>query len=251
MTTLINDRAERMKRAAEKERLVLSFLFDEVWATAKTLQQLLGLATHVPVNRLLRKMENKGLVKPHKVSLGGPDTNLWGITANGLAMSVEPEKVADALSRSTFEPSKVSVSHVNHQTKLQIARIEAERAGWTDWVRGERMGGDISKRPDAVAIDPNGRRIAIEVELSFKSKKRYQQVIGEYAYLCAVKKAYKGVYYICEDDSAVRFKNLFHSIKTGYYKDDSGQRGSLEIKENILALFKFYDISQWPNGERL
>ena len=109
MTTLIKDRAERMRRAAEKERLVLSFLFDEVWTTAKTLQQLLGFATHVPVNRLLRKMEDKGLVKPHKVSLGGPDTNLWGITANGLAMAVEPEKVAEALSRSTFEPSKISV----------------------------------------------------------------------------------------------------------------------------------------------
>lgn len=251
MTTLINSYAERMKRAQEKERKVLSFLYEESWTTAKTMQELLGFASHVPVNRLLKKMEQKELVRPHSFTLGGVATNLWGITTHGLSMAVPAEKIEEAMRRKPFEPQKVNLSHINHQIVLQRARIAAEQAGWVDWNRGEYLGGDISKRPDAMATSPSGKRIAIEVELTMKSRKRYQQVIGEYVFLTAAKKFCSRVHYICEDSCAERYKRLFSSIKTAYYKDDTGQRGKLDVKENHLELFEFYDISNWPNGEKV
>jgi hypothetical protein len=52
---------------------------------------------------------------------------------------------------------------------IQLMRIRAERAGWSEWVRPRHATTEREDAfVDAVARDPEGHRIAIEVERTLK-----------------------------------------------------------------------------------
>ena len=58
-------------------------------------------------------------------------------------------------------------------------------------------------RPDAVAVDPQGNRIAIEIERHVKTLKRYEAVFA--IYLQSIKRGeYAAVHYICPDERLAR-----------------------------------------------
>lgn len=71
--------------------------------------------------------------------------------------------------RPHFEPSKLAPVSVAHHLDIQMARLQAERQGWTGWVPGDRLPAGLVMRPDAVAVDPQGNRIAIEIERHVKT----------------------------------------------------------------------------------
>jgi hypothetical protein len=107
---------------------------------------------------------------------------LWGITSEGQQLATPS---GEEISPLTFNISKVSVSRLDHYLSLQQIRITGERFGWTEFIycdRETRANPDKAEskynvRPDLTALDPHGRRVAIECELSLKSPARYKDNI--------------------------------------------------------------------------
>lgn len=76
-----------------------------------------------------------------------------------------------------------------HDRLVSNIRLELERRGeCTDWVSERRLyDSDVitrllssEYRPDGIYTDPSGKKIALELELSRKSKDRYKQKIKKY-----------------------------------------------------------------------
>lgn len=240
---LINSYEERMKRAKEKDSAVMQFLVDETWSTARVLQALLGDIAKSNMSTLLKRLEKKEFIRSHQYSIEGKAVMVYGITPHGLLMTQDPD---DYEERPHFEPAKVSLSTIPHQVMLQRARLKAEAAGFTQWVRGERLGNDIHKRPDAVTVHPDGYKVAIEVERTAKTSKRYQQIIGEYIQLFQ-KKEVGRIHYICENGFEKRLQGVFKRIDKAYYTvEGTDRKGTFEVQEKHLKVFEFYDIENWP-----
>ena len=165
--------------------------------------------------------------------------SLWGITPQGLAFSWSNDEAME--SRRYFEPSKISITNIHHELDVQRVRLSAERSGWSNWIPGHQLPMNIKKRPDAVATDPNGQTIAIEVERSIKTLKRYESIIA--IYLQAIKKGeYAMVHYICPHaDFAPRLKRVFAMIKA---VPVAGER--VPITDRHLTRFPVFDLANWP-----
>lgn len=240
--TLISNPAERAQKAGEKRAALLGFLRDETWSVADVLSLIAGLSSRQATHKTLMQLERDELIKRHSLPIAGRvSLTVWGITPHGLAMSwTDGEKYEE---RPYFEPSRLNISRVPHQIDLQQARITAESAGWADWVRGERLGFKPLIRPDALVTSPKGTRVAIEVERTIKTRKRYQVVIRDH--LTQIRQGeWQAVFYLTPDGMAARLKNLFDSIE---HVMIDGQRVNLE--DSHRKRFKFLDLSKWPNVE--
>jgi hypothetical protein len=239
---LISDPKERAKKAEEKRREVLRFLRDETWSVADVLARVVGVSSRQAIHKTLTQMERDELVKRHKLPIAGRVAlTAWGITPHGLAFSWdEAEEYED---RPTFEPSRLSLSRIPHQIDLQQVRLSAEAEGWTDWVRGERLGFKPEIRPDAMAVRPDGLKVAIEVERTIKTRKRYQAIIRDH--LVQMRQGqWQAVFYICPEGMPARLKKVFDSIE---YVVIDGQRVPLE--ESHRKRFKFISLEEWPSME--
>lgn len=235
---LIKSYQERMQRAIDKKRLILRFLRDETWTTVKNIQLLLAVH-HAAAYQTLAQLKRDGFVKSASYrGLGGQFT-LWGITAHGLLLSYEEdEKVED---RPHFDPSKVTLSTLDHTLAIQVARIKAEQHGWQAWQNGRHLHQiHPNKRPDAIAINPQGQKVAIEIERTIKTKKRYEVIISTYLQAMA-KREYDGVAYLCPTLIATRLAQFFRLISSVPVR---GERVKLEEKH--YQKFKFYDLAVWP-----
>lgn len=241
---LISNPAERAARAADKQAALLEFLRDETWSTSEVLGAVAGLQSRQAIHRTLTQMEQLDLVRRASLPMAGRrPLTAWGLTAHGLAMSYGADEEYEP--RPLFEPSKLTLSRIPHQVELQLARQAAEAAGWTGWTRGERLGFRTAIRPDAVATTPNGTTVAIELERTIKTRKRYQVIIREH-----LQKIRAGdwatVIYVSPDGMAARVKKVFDSIE---YVSFEGQRAPLE--EQHRRRFRFIELSDWPNLEKL
>lgn len=237
---LISDPKERAAKAAEKRRAVLRYLRDETWTTAELLGKVMGIKTRQTIHRTLTGMERDELIKRHSLPIAGRvSLTLWGITPHGLAHAWdEDEEYQD---RPHFEPGRLALSRVPHQVDLQRARLQAEAAGWTEWERGERLGFKPVIRPDAITTRPDGLRVAIEVERTVKTRKRYQAIIRDH--LTQIKEQkWAGVLYLCPEGIGPRVKRIFDSIE---YVVIDGQRVPLEGAHR--KRFKFVALEEWPN----
>ena len=166
-------------RQNAKRGLVLRFLREELWSTASVLGEVIGIRARQAVHRSLQQLENAGLLRRHTYTIFGHPLTIWGITAHGQACAFDPatEEPVSAY----FEPSRVSGLTIAHAVALQKLRVAAERAGWKDWKNGDRLGAvRDGKRPDAIAVSPEGIRTAIECERTMKTTKRYEVILAHY-----------------------------------------------------------------------
>jgi hypothetical protein len=235
---LIESYNARYERREEKQSLILRFLRDEIWSAGYILCSVIGVSP-TGVYKTLGQLEAQGLIKSH--SILGLNFKLYGITQQGLLYAWDvSEQYED---RSYFEPSRVKPLMVQHYLDTQKARLQAEVLGWCGWTPGHLLPPGIEKRPDAVVNDICGRRIAIELERTVKSKKRYAAIFG--VYLQSIKRGeYHSVHYVCGDsDFAVRLKRLFLSINV---VPVAGKRVS--ICEKHHARFPTFSLNEWPEN---
>lgn len=233
---LINSFHERQGRADHKRRTLLRFLRDETWSSLANLAGVGGLSEPA-MFKTLCQMERDGFLLRHKVSQ--LRLSLWGITPKGLIFAWDENEPMET--RPHFEPSKISIVTIHHYLDIQRARLAAERAGWAQWVPGNRLPKDIKKRPDAVAAAPSGHRVAVEIERSIKTIKRYEAIFS--AYLQMIKSGdYTMVHYVCPDASfAPRLSRLFQLIQA---VPVVGER--VPITEKHRARFPVYALENWP-----
>ncbi len=232
---LINDYQTRQQRSQEKQQRLLFFLRDETWSSVSIIAQWLGLSLSATY-KTLHQLEKKKLIKPfYVVDL---KLNIWGITPDGLLHSWSEDEPMQK--RQYFQPSKIKPVMINHHLDLQQARLNAEHLGIVQWQLGTQLPKNVGKRPDAIATF-NHHRIAVELERTVKTKKRYEVVFAEY--LLAIKQGkYTTVHYVCpSNDFASRLSRLFDLIIT---IPVAGER--VKINNKHRSKFEVYSIDKWP-----
>lgn len=234
---LIKSPSERMARQAERHRQVLQFLRDETWTSPQILIRHLD-CSPASVTKTMGQLEQQGQVIRHVV----PELRktLWGITSHGLAFAWADDEAMQI--RPHFEPSKLAPVAVAHHLDIQMARLQAEKRGWTGWVPGDRLPAGLAKRPDAVAVDPQGNRIAIEIERHVKTLKRYEAVFA--IYLQSIKRGeYAAVHYICPDERLARqLVRVFGLIQAVPLLGDR-----VPIGDKHRARFPVFGLELWPS----
>lgn len=182
---LLSSPAARLAQRDIVNRKLLRFLRTHIYSTLPILQQVVGYRSSQGIRQALRRLERIDYVRQHIHVGPGQRLALWGITHVGQAFAFDLGNELPVAA--TFEPSKLAASTIPHHLDLQMIRMKAEDEGWTMWKHGDRMGavGKDDMRPDAVAVDPSGKVVAVECERSLKSQQRYRGILS--AYLQAIR----------------------------------------------------------------
>lgn len=239
---LMRSPADRAQRVQQKQDAVLRWLRDETWSTPEVLSQVMGLTARSGAYRTLAMMERAELVRGASVPIfKGVEQKIIGITAHGLAHAFASDEAYEQ--RPTFEPSKVKLTTLQHELDIQTLRLRARRAGWHAWLPGTRLGAAMPdmKRPDAVVHSPDGRVVAIEVERTIKTLKRYEVLMAQYFQIIA-KGQYARVIWLCPTpDLANRLRRILQTIQT---VPVAGTR--LRLEERHANLWSVLPYEQWP-----
>jgi len=242
MSNLINSKIEQSRSKAVKETLILSFLWEEGYSTAKILAPLLKMTPN-GIQRILRKMEAKELIQTHTVDfeLSSWNLKIWGLTPTGTLLATpEDEKFK------FFEVSRVKPITMAHSLALQRIKVLALSQGWGEWQSSSKMlkNANLNRStwlqvPDAVAMSPKGRKIAIELERTVKTPKRYVEILANYAEMLS-SGIIAEVIYICPENIAKRLERLFHRIEKIIFRGKA-----IPVPEGLLKRFYFISYEEW------
>lgn len=216
---------------------------DEVYTDYQTAAKVLGV-TPATAYKALGTMERDNLVERHPVGR----SSVWSLTVTGqltyLADGDDPLGV--------FDP-RVSEVTVRHTLAIQQARLAGEAAGWSDWISERRMrksaatakqagkATGLLRIPDGLATSPGGRRVAIEVERTAKTPKRYEGIIADYLQMRKAGLIHE-VHYVCDTDRlAAGLSRLFRATKSVKINGTD-----IALKEPHYDVFKFYGSNVWP-----
>lgn len=251
---LLADPCERRERAQAKRREILRFLRYEGWTTTEVVSVLLGVG-YSAAHQALKNLQRDGLTSSSAVFVPGRQgavrTVLHGVTAQGLAYAFDLDEPQDA--RSPWEPSKTNPLFVPHQVMTQLARVRAEQQGWRDWLPARalmRLG--LPKLPDGEAYNPEGERVAIEIEREIKTDRRYEAVIGAYIAQIKTDGRWARVDYLCPDsDFAARLARNFGRLQQLRLETPGQPTKVGKLEPAHLTRFRFYAHCDWPSGNYL
>lgn len=236
-TKTLLPRQQAFERHDFKVKSILAFLRTERWSHQDILQKLLKLQSRQAAHKTLTGMENKGLIKRYAIESGfGRPMSIWGITPHGVMMSFSEDTLL--VETRAFELSKLKPTQVNHTLDIQLARVKAENANFSNWTTAGFAKKGI-KNPDATAIRPDGKVIAFEIERTLKALRRYPDVL--ISHLSARKSGmWNEIYYLMPDQNMkARVQRVFNSISSARY-----QRKTIQITEAHKAPFKFFTYSE-------
>jgi hypothetical protein len=188
----------------------------------------------VALNTLAALGKEKAIVSESHM-IAGRTQNIWGITSHGLALA----GLANAVS--AFQLGKTNPSYTLHHLQTQKARIAAEASGWSGWVPGKLLyNRQFRKVPDALAVSPSGKLVALEIQRYILSPKRYSDII------CACLRDIKDghfdeVHYVSPNGLEVPLEKVFRGIKTFSFAGEQ-----VQVEERHQNRFKFYSLDGWP-----
>lgn len=242
MTNLISSKAERDRIKAEKQRKILSFLWEERFSTAFLLALLLNMTPN-GVQRTLLKMEKAKLIKAHTVDfeLSAWNLKIWGLTPTGALLATDLDEDLNF-----FEIGRIKPITIAHSLALQRVKVIALNCGWEHWESSSRMLKKANKSrstwiqiPDAFAQSPKGRKVAIELERTAKTPKRYVEILANYAEMISIG-VVDEVVYVCPEQLTARLERLFHRIEKIIFKGRV-----ITVPENLLSRFYFISYEKW------
>ncbi|MDP2152208.1 MAG: MobC family replication-relaxation protein [Methylotenera sp.] len=211
---LLNDKAQQAMRIAEKRQLIIGWIKSESFSTCEILSTVIGLKGQGAHNTL-KAMMRDGLLRSEELPTGSRMQIIYGLTPHAavLASDFENDEVVNY-----FEPGRVSAWTLQHSLALQKLRLQLESAGWTDWktereCRREGQAQGWLKVPDSVASNPQGERIAIECERSYKSLKRFPPIMASYLQMMKQNKIEKVHYWCTGQCDSQKMQQIFKSIK--------------------------------------
>lgn len=229
--------ATRQARNAEKTRLVLRWLRDELCSPAEIVARLLGIAAVQPVYRFLDSLVTKGLLVRAKYPVDGRQVSVWGLTPHGVAFSFdENEPLTDV---TPFQPSRVSAAQLPHRLAVQSLRLAMTTKGATGWRYLHRIALKGMKVPDALA-ELDGKTVAFEVERTVKSRRRYQEVVSGYLFNRKAN-GIDEIWYICPDrPTLVRVQRAILAVDEIVNPQTGEARKTAELdRERLFSCFKF------------
>lgn len=247
------------EHSRRKANDVLSFLRTSIYSTEPLLGQVMRIKHRSTIHNCLLRLEQAGLIRRALIRTALSNLTLWGITTEGQQLATPPGEERSSLS---FNISKVSVSRLEHYLSLQQIRITGEVSGWTSFIYCDREAkANLTKaeskynvRPDLITVDPQGRRVAIECELSLKSPARYKDNIipGHIRHLNA--KEYDYVLWITKTPEDQQ--TLHQSLTARIQELMREQRLHLSRTFTDYKMFQFANLQTWlkpqlvivPNG---
>lgn len=225
---------ERMARSKEKKNLAVEFISSEVYTTRKIISELLNLSD-TRARALMTALENDGLISSELHQLFGHSIKIFGITQHGNVMLGHFDKPV-------FQKGRGNSSHIEHTTQTQQIRILFEKAGWSWTVGREFFRKGLTKIPDGMATNPQGLRVAIELERHAKSMKRYADVVASHLHSSSKSvNLWDQIWYICPKDGlAERLQKMMSSIKKVIIRNQH-----VDVPEKLFQeRFKFFDMSK-------
>jgi len=237
---LIRSHEERIYKRTQNRYRLLKFLRDETWSDALNLGLILGLSKSGAYKTLSSLCREQLIISVYIEELG---RKIYGITPSGLLYAWDENENME--NRSYFQPNRVKPLMMRHHLDLQLARVNAERAGWNSWKLASQLPKNMPKRPDAEVTSLRGQLIAVELERTVKTKKRYESIFS--IYLQAIKRSeYDAVHYVCPDQGfAKRLLRLFTTIDA---LPVAGVR--VPITDRHREKFPVYCLENWPPIEK-
>jgi hypothetical protein len=255
LQTLIHDPQLRLQIHAQKQTKVLQWLKTEIYSSPEVLTLVLGLGHRQSLHKVLMAMQEQGLIRQSKVPVVGGHQTLWGITEHGQAMAYDPSK-NEIPSCKVFEPGRISALRLKHILGLQKMKWQAIQASWSGWkncdrgVKPQRKTEKLRHRPDVLVIDPAGRVVAVELELTFKTVKRYaEEVIQSHARQIYVEQKYQHVLWVCPTaEDMQRMKNLIRQA-TELLRARQGaamkQLDAYKERSGVTNVFRLGTVDNW------
>ncbi len=177
---LIRDRATRYQRNADNRQRVTQFLIQETYSTIPNLMVLLNYQKRQPLDRLLAKLRDLGVIKKYELKTPEGKLALWGITDLGLAQDHRKSGEIET----SFYPYRLTSPNVKHKLQVQRIRLYLEKNGWSDWQSSKqesvRKTYQLEHKPDGLIKSPSGRKIAIETISTLQQVSRYRSILKSY-----------------------------------------------------------------------
>jgi hypothetical protein len=242
MSNLISSKVERDRVRTEKERKILFFLLEERFSITPVLAQLLKMTPN-GTQRILNRMEAQEMIKAHTIDfeLSAWSQKIWGLTPKGLLLVNDKNE-----SIKFFEVGRIKPITMMHSLALQRAKAIALGCGWNNWISSTKMlqSANLSRTtwmqvPDAVAMSPKRRKIAIELERTVKTPKRYVEILANYAEMLSSGIIVE-VIYICPENIAKRLERLFFRIEKIIFKGKV-----MLVHASLLKRFYFLTYEEW------
>ncbi len=211
---LMQDKAQQAMRIAEKRELILNWLKVEGHSSADILSMVVGMKAQ-GAHTTLKAMIRDGLLRCEDLPTGSKVQVIYGLTPHAAALACD---FVNNIIVNYFEPGRVSAWTLQHSLSIQKLRLHLEAEGWTGWksdrqCKREGQQNKWLKVPDALAINPDGLNVAIEVERSIKSLKRYPEIFANYLQMTKQEQV-SAVYYYCVGSvTADRMRQIFQNIK--------------------------------------
>jgi hypothetical protein len=220
---------------------ILKFLRVETCTTPEITQSLLNQKSIQASYQILNRMVAQKLLTKYTLPvIHGRGVLLFGITNFGLAYGWDVDETPEF--RPTFQPSKVSLTTLQHKFDIQMIHVNCIQSGWTEWRDGSQLGfrGKDQKIPDAVACSPANTRVAFEVEREIKSMKRYRTIVLSHL-LNRKSGHWDSIIYLCPSlDMAFRLKRIFENFGA---IDFNGKK--ITLTEAHLKPFKFMGYEEF------
>lgn len=211
---LMQDKDQQKLRIAEKRLLILNWLRSECFSSCEILSQVIGLKGQGAHNTL-KAMMRDGLLRSEDLPTGAKMQVIYGLTPHAAVLASDFE---NGVIVNYFEPGRVSAWTLQHSLAMQKLRLQLQAAGWTDWktdreCRREGQEHSWLKVPDAVATNPEGERVALECERSYKSLKRFPPIMANYLQMMKQNKIVKVHYYCTGQCDSQKMQQIFKSVK--------------------------------------
>lgn len=218
---------ERQARQERNERRILNFIASEGFSTAQMLAELLGYQHPQSVYKILRRLEEKKVIRAYKMAFIG---NLYLLTPTGIGQLDEGVEVKNIKAN---EIKPFSMAHRLAIQKCHIAMIKNQ-------VRWDTSTGKIKKglqKPDGVVWfsfhKEEKSEIAIEVELTMKTRKRYFEIYGAYA-----RSKYPAVVYLVPNETMKkRLKSMLEDISKQHPHGKNYQLNNMTMQVFTLEGF--------------
>lgn len=234
--------AEQNKRNAEKEDIVLNFLRDETFSTAPVLGRRLKLkhsATHTTLNGIQKRGLIKQIYVQFEITSPG-HLSIWALTPMGALLA------ADDGSCDYYDVGRIPIITMAHSIAIQRVKVIALEVGWEQWLSSRKMRQIAHKErsrwlqvPDAFAVSPKGQKIALELERTTKSFKRYEEILSNYCQML-LDKTIDHVVYICPEKITPRLERLFLRIDSIFVNG-----GISPVHESFRKRFHFITEKEW------
>lgn len=228
--------SERIQRSTQKRQHLLNYLCSEGWTDIQTAALLLGLSDDA-TGTTLRAMLRDELVVREEIEVNSGIVTVWGIAPRGIAeCHPSPSRLVE------HQIGRLRGANIKHNLGVQRLRLVAQRAGWTDWLSGRSVHEtSLPIYPDAIATDPAGFRVAIELERNVKSAKRRAEVLAGHVQVMAQQKKWYRVLYVCDDRCrAETLEPLYMS-----QKKIRTSAGEAEFTDKHRARFQFVNFNDF------